>query len=253
MTFSKAGIRSMVVALSLIGLGAMCNPKLTEIPLDELTPWVELKMGPCFGTCPVFNLTIYENGIATYEGRQFSEREGTYIRQLSEAEIQSVRDLLTANNYWVMEEIFSMEPADLAQSTVVLHDGKYEKTLKGKSRFPDAFVDLRDALWDIATAGDWEEKTAEGDTRTTGAPLRQTFRDQIVVHLVPGVSGYFWKEKYRQEHVRVLEQFTGQDNYYLIAYDTVAMAPQQMIEKIRADEQVVGAQFNHVATHRPSN
>jgi hypothetical protein len=49
-----------------------------------------MKRGPCFGTCPVYQLTIYGDGRVIYEGQNFVAVEGTQNTRLEAEQIQAL-------------------------------------------------------------------------------------------------------------------------------------------------------------------
>ena len=45
-------------------------------------PSVSLERGPCFGSCPVYNVTLRSDGTATWNGERFVDRLGQYEGQV---------------------------------------------------------------------------------------------------------------------------------------------------------------------------
>jgi Domain of unknown function (DUF6438) len=61
----------------------------------------------CFGKCPVFTFTIYNNGFATYEGKQNVEKIGFYGTELARINIDELKKSLVESKYFDMEEIYN--------------------------------------------------------------------------------------------------------------------------------------------------
>src|SRR5437870_2245376 len=40
---------------------------------------IVFKRGPCYGTCPVYQVTLHSNGTARFIGGAFASRDGTWI------------------------------------------------------------------------------------------------------------------------------------------------------------------------------
>ena len=65
----------LILALSL---------SLTTVPV------ITLERTPCFGTCPSYKLTIYDDGKVEYEGRDFVKRKGKAEGQITKAELEEL-------------------------------------------------------------------------------------------------------------------------------------------------------------------
>jgi hypothetical protein len=51
-------------------------PAAAQSPTRSPTRSITYETGPCFGRCPVYSVTIYSNGRATFTGRRFTTVEG---------------------------------------------------------------------------------------------------------------------------------------------------------------------------------
>lgn len=73
---------SVAMMLALAGCGGAGEaPSNSQSRFGEL----ELSYGPCFGTCPIFSVTLNESGSLTYEGERFVEASGRHRRQMGPA------------------------------------------------------------------------------------------------------------------------------------------------------------------------
>ncbi len=62
--------------------------------------------GACYGMCPIFNLTIYNDGHAIYEGKNFVDRIGIYRTTMDEAVLQKVTQAAESIGYFSFEDIY---------------------------------------------------------------------------------------------------------------------------------------------------
>jgi hypothetical protein len=53
-------------------------------------PVITLERTPCFGTCPSYKLTIYDDGKVEYEGREYVKRKGKAEGQITKAELEKL-------------------------------------------------------------------------------------------------------------------------------------------------------------------
>ncbi|HYD13562.1 MAG TPA: DUF6438 domain-containing protein [Allosphingosinicella sp.] len=56
---------------------ALAVPAAAQSPTRSPTRSITYETGPCFGRCPVYSVTVYSNGRATFTGRRFTAVEGT--------------------------------------------------------------------------------------------------------------------------------------------------------------------------------
>lgn len=65
---------------------------------------VKQKATPCFGECPVYELTIYEDGRLSYHGKNFVEFKGHYTAQLSDDKIREIKRRIEKSGFFNFEE-----------------------------------------------------------------------------------------------------------------------------------------------------
>lgn len=81
----------VALAFSLVGCGEVGpTPANSQSRFDEL----QLSYGPCFGTCPVFTVTLNESGSLTYEGDRFVFASGRHRRLMNPSLFQEVVALI---------------------------------------------------------------------------------------------------------------------------------------------------------------
>jgi len=61
-----------------------------SLSLAAEAPVITLERGACFGTCPVYKLSIFADGRVEYEGKEFVKRQGKARGQISKAALQSL-------------------------------------------------------------------------------------------------------------------------------------------------------------------
>ena len=53
-------------------------------------PVITLQRTPCFGSCPSYKLTIYEDGTVEYEGKDYVKRKGKAEGRITKAELEQL-------------------------------------------------------------------------------------------------------------------------------------------------------------------
>jgi hypothetical protein len=74
----------LAAAALLAGCGRAPSAEQAPVPADSTAgqsagpgDYVTLERGPCFGTCPVYRVTVARSGAVTFDGRRFVADSGT--------------------------------------------------------------------------------------------------------------------------------------------------------------------------------
>ncbi|MEX0300040.1 MAG: DUF6438 domain-containing protein [Kordiimonas sp.] len=119
---------AMAMAFALVSCGGAYGPSL-DAPsrFGEL----ELRYGPCFGTCPVFSVTLNQNGSLVYEGDRFVTVTGRERRQIGAGAFEEVVRLI--------ESLPETELVDPLQCPRRHTDAK---TVRGNLKFANRDIDI---------------------------------------------------------------------------------------------------------------
>lgn len=216
--------------------------QITRYRLDELTKRIEMHKGPCFGTCPVFRLTIYDNGLATYDGERFTNRVGTFIKKLDQ---RTLNELLTAFrnvNLFQYNDVYPAQIPDLQTVTITYYEEDREKTIRGKDGRPAIIEDLEAMLDEIANSGGWEPQNENSYVADNAGAAPQS--NEIIVQLADNVRPEVFVVQYRDYRMEVKEQVSPDRNFWVVTFDPETIAPSYLLNQIRRNQFVLSAQFN---------
>lgn len=233
-----------LLALGYLTLAATCRP-ITEESLATMTKRVEMKKEPCFGSCPVFTLTIYEGGRATYEGERFTERVGTFTKDLGTATYEEVIKAFEAANFQQFQSVYRAQVPDLATVTITYHREGESKSVKGKDGRPEAVLELESMLDGIANSGGWERLSAPESDLPPG-----TIANELIVQLADEVDPKVWIIQYAKQGMAIKERISPNNHYWLVTYDTSIIPAKEMIDWVRRDPYVLSAEYNKTARGR---
>lgn len=83
------------------------------------------KTGPCFGKCPMFELTIRKNGTAIYRAQQFNERTGVFTAKIPQPELNRLMELLRTIGWDRLKDEYAVGwTDDQTVYTVINYNGK---------------------------------------------------------------------------------------------------------------------------------
>ncbi len=234
------------IALAFILMASTCRPFGPQ-DLSKLQPLVELKKGPCFGSCPVFEMIIYEGGWVSYEGERFTNRIGMYTKQIDVATFKEVINAFEDADVWQYQNAYKAQIPDMATVTVVYHKDGNTKSIKGKDGRPAKIVELEKMLNKIAESSGWERKTG---TSTYDVP-KGTIANELIVNLARDVDPAVWIIQFSRQEMNIVKRISPNSPYWLFRYNTNKMDPNEMLERVRRDPYVLSAEFNKEVKANP--
>jgi len=164
----RGALRSILLACSL----AACHgstPATTPAPDDATArddaPVVSLERTPCYGSCPVYRVTISRGGMVRFEGTRFVTRAGADSAQLAKEAVDSLLAELDRGGFFEFEERYvSGAPAcglyatDLPSAITSVDDGSRSKRVRhdrGCSDAPGALATLENRIDEVAGTARW--------------------------------------------------------------------------------------------------
>ncbi|MEZ4799900.1 MAG: DUF6438 domain-containing protein [Flavobacteriales bacterium] len=130
-------------------------------PIDEMpkrpSVFFEMKRTACFGTCPIYNVTIMDNGEVYYEGKNFVEKIGNYHTTLDNANLQKIRDKIVAINYFSLQDEYDSPITDIPSVYTTVNYGGQTKTIHDRHKGPRELDELYALVDDILNACNWSK------------------------------------------------------------------------------------------------
>lgn len=148
-----------VLALTTL-LFASCNSSKKGMKNLDAAAFVELKTTPCFGTCPTYTMKIFANGQGTFNGRQYSKKQGDYVRVFSEEEVRTIFEKIVSLNVMDRPDMYdNPQVTDLPSNVITFFDGKESKTIRCRFEIPDDMLELIKDLRSLAESTEgWKAK-----------------------------------------------------------------------------------------------
>ena len=89
----------------------------SQIPYDS----IYLRREPCFGTCPMYDATLYRGGRARYRGIRFVDRVGDYRGEVTLQDYGRLAYLLDRFEFMSLPDSFAAAYTDLPGATLTVH------------------------------------------------------------------------------------------------------------------------------------
>ncbi|MFY7972371.1 MAG: DUF6438 domain-containing protein [Flavobacteriales bacterium] len=134
-------------------------PPVAEVSTTPSNPVVVLfyERTPCFGMCPSFNLTVYSNGKATYEGKNFVDHIGFYQSQWDATALQNIMTAAEKISYFSLADRYDQQGVtDLPTvRTRLLKDGNL-KEVANRYKGPKELQSLYQVIDDQIKLSEWK-------------------------------------------------------------------------------------------------
>ena len=138
--------------------GSQVPSHATSTAASEL--FIKLDRGSCFGSCPVYELTISSSGLVSFHGKEFVARLGQHTRQLTPAQMDALRAATaTARFFEVKSQRRLTIISDSPTLDLTINEGGQTRHIRvdvGSAEWwPPAVSHLGDVIDDIADSGEW--------------------------------------------------------------------------------------------------
>ena len=97
---------------------------------------VTLKRTPCFGRCPIYRVTIMDNGELVYEGKRFVEKLGTYSGLITGQDVEKIIKKINEVGYFKMEDAYDVPIADFPTCVTSVNLDGMTKSIMNKQGAP---------------------------------------------------------------------------------------------------------------------
>jgi len=154
-------------------MASACARGAPEVPAVDSRPTpevraagsVSLERGPCYGTCPVYKLSVELSGAVWFEGRRFVADTGVSTATVPAARVDSLLAELEAAGYFRLADRYTMgEPGcdryatDLPTVIIELRAGGRTKRVEhdhGCAGAPAALSAMERRIDEVAGVGRW--------------------------------------------------------------------------------------------------
>lgn len=216
--------------------------KQASAPPQQL---LSLQTHGCFGYCPMFTLTLWDNGRLDYLGDRFVEKTGPDTVFVTAEELTRLKTALESTNLWQYPENIPTQIADAPSATLTVFrsDGTSHR-VKGSMDRPQPIVDLQKMLQNTAEAHGL--KVNKG-VNPNEIPPEQ--RREVIVLLKPEVNAGNWIRQFTDIRLQLLQR-TGTENRWLVGYNPKEIEEKALLERLRNSEGALEATPNRRSQER---
>jgi len=206
---------------------------------------VSLQTHGCFGYCPMFTVTLWDNGRLDYLGDRFVEKAGTDTIFVTAEELVRLKTAIESTNLWQYPENIPTQIADAPSATLTAFrsDGTSHR-VKGSMDRPQSIVELQKMLQNIAEAHGL--KVNKGVNPNEIVPEQ---RREVIVLLKPEVNAGNWITQFTDLKLQLLRR-TGTENRWLVGFDPKQIDEKTLLERLRKSDGALEATPNRRSEER---
>jgi hypothetical protein len=116
----------------------------TKIPEDQLL--IRMEKTPCYGKCPVYTLSIGQDGRGVFEGKENTDYTGLYTFRLRRAQIDELHEAFERAGFFSMEDKYHAYVTDLPTVYLTYRSGGKEKKIMDYYGAPQELKDLENQV-----------------------------------------------------------------------------------------------------------
>ena len=139
----------IVLGLVLLASSSCANRKTSDPDIV-----LSFKQSACFGTCPIYVMTIDENGHVRYEGERFVDKVGVYTKDLSQDEQKELFKYLKDFEWELFKDEYRTQVTDLPSIIVHYRTKKVDKKITITGEHPKELDVLTQKIQAIANHKD---------------------------------------------------------------------------------------------------
>jgi hypothetical protein len=145
-------------------VAAQCNTAKTSsnnLPSsknDNSTVVINYQTGPCFGSCPTFNLTINgKDKMMTYKGTKDTVKQGIYSKPIADNELSALVAQFESANFFTLDDSYLGNIVDFPINTISYSNNGKSKSIRVRGYIPKPLEDIQKTLQAIAKSDGWEK------------------------------------------------------------------------------------------------
>ncbi len=248
-------VYSILMVLALF-LAQDCNNRTTDnsstddttVDLGEKRILIKMQKNPCFGKCPIYDISIYTDGYVEYNGQRFADKLGKYSKEIPTALVHDLYKEFNTIGFMEMIEIFPTKLPDLPKTRITFHpDAATKHTVVGDKYRPEELLALDKKLTDIANSEGWTLLEKKENSKN----LPDYFiRDQIITKFNKDIDIPTYIESHKQYGLDIKKRIAPKSDLWLLTFDTLKINPSDMLLLLKDSEEVEIAEFNKQLNNR---
>lgn len=107
---------------------------LCLLPATTRVPVITLERTACFGSCPVYKLTIFDDGKVLFDGKEFVKRPGMDTSQITKSQLEDLIRQFEKIDFLNLDENYTDDPKNCPEQWTDHPSAITSLNWKGKSK-----------------------------------------------------------------------------------------------------------------------
>jgi hypothetical protein len=155
---SPPGVAAMLRWIALIA-SFLCIVPVSSVAYDPQSVVIRIERGPCFGTCPVYSVTLYGDGTVRYDGKDQVRVRGSQTAVIAPEKVKELAGEIDRSGFFSLRDLYT-EVSVTDAPTVVLNvavDGKKKqvKHYLGDFKAPKTLETIETRIDEVAGTSRW--------------------------------------------------------------------------------------------------
>ena len=101
-----------------------------------------LELTPCYGTCPSYKVTIFDNDSLAYEGMKYVAKEGKVSKQLPKGTVNQLVEKFRGANFFKFNNQYTASMTDFPTTYISFTDNGITKKIMDYYKAPESLRQL---------------------------------------------------------------------------------------------------------------
>jgi hypothetical protein len=141
-------------SIRLLIIGAVCLLAGVGRAEAQLTK-ISLERTPCFGTCPVYKLTVHSDGKVEYEGKDYVKEKGSRSSKIDQKLFLRLMKKVDAIGFFKLNDRYEGRVTDLPTRITTVTKGDVSKTVRNYYGGPKGLRDLEQLIDEVTNSAKW--------------------------------------------------------------------------------------------------
>lgn len=112
---------------------------------------------PCMGNCPAYKLSIYNNHMVIYEGKENVDKIGVYTTKISKKKFSELQEAFLNSDFFEMKNIYSARIMDLQTTYIYFRYNEKEKKILDYYDGPEVLKELVKVVEELNEQNRWKK------------------------------------------------------------------------------------------------
>lgn len=223
---------------------SVIKKELTEQEVRTLPKIIEYSKSPCYGRCPTFKMTVYQDGWTIFEGKRFTIVEDTLVMQLTPAQLATLTEQCDKADFWTAEKSYGMRIQDLPTTTVHLYEEGKDKTIQWRARQPERLKNFDKQMMGFVIEQGWVAPRKRSDKRKREVLPDVIIDNELIIQIEDTKEATEWALQYKEYGMQLKKPISKLANMYLFTFDVNTIDSKKMLALMKEDKTVKRVEFN---------